>query len=94
VRTERPIHYFGEWQTILETPAGAACCYGAAAHGRMPGSTGLLDVIAQCFTIFVIVHHDALAKAEISRINLYIFLIILNNSSLSNFLFPNLISDI
>ena len=35
-----------------------------------------------------------ISKAEISKTNLIIFLIILNSPSLSNFLFPNLISDI
>ncbi len=45
VRTERPIHYFGERQTILETPAGGACGYGAAAHGLMPGSKGIAGLV-------------------------------------------------
>jgi hypothetical protein len=46
VRTDQLIHYFGERQTGLETPAGAACCYGAAAYGLMPGLKGIADLHA------------------------------------------------
>ena len=61
VRTERSIHYFGERQTILETPAGAACWAGAVARCQCRSLQGLPNVIERRFTIFVIVRHDALA---------------------------------